>query len=348
MEQILRLSPSEQAQYFREAAAQSSSIKSPNVIEKDFWVCWALEKIFGIPEISPHLTFKGGTSLSKCYHLINRFSEDCDLTINKELLSIFEDTSTIAEKSKNQRNKYMKALANTAKQKVNGHFKPLLISAFKMGLSEYYDDKEWRVETAPDDLQTLLFHYPSSIYGKNSHNEYILSTVKLEFGARGDNHPSESKNIIPYVYNILETNAFAKTPKISVNTLTAERTFWEKITLLHVEHHRPPDKPIKNRVFRHYYDVVMLHQQGITDNALKKPQLLNVVLENKKNFFYSKHANYETAKIGTLNLLPNNIFEKSLKQDCENMAEMFFGEPPDFYQTMEEIKAIEKYINQAH
>src|ERR1700719_3624950 len=100
MDQILSMPKDEQARYYREAAARSKTIKSPNIMEKDFWVYWTLQKIFSIPEISQHITFKGGTSLSKCYDIINRFSEDLDLTINKEFLNINEDDREILNKTR--------------------------------------------------------------------------------------------------------------------------------------------------------------------------------------------------------------------------------------------------------
>src|SRR5579863_3635866 len=105
MDQILSIPKEDQARYYQEAAARSSMIKSPIILEKDYWVCWTLKQIFSMPEINSHITFKGGTSLSKCYNIINRFSEDCDLTINKEFLGITEDAASIASKGRNQRDK---------------------------------------------------------------------------------------------------------------------------------------------------------------------------------------------------------------------------------------------------
>ncbi len=84
MKELLQANKNERAQYFREAAARSGNIKNPIIIEKDFWVCWTLHRIFSNHDLSPHITFKGGTSLSKCYNIIERFSEDIDLTISKE------------------------------------------------------------------------------------------------------------------------------------------------------------------------------------------------------------------------------------------------------------------------
>lgn len=153
MHQILELSKVERAQFFQEAAARSNDIKSPIIIEKDFWVCWCLKQIFSIPEISPYITFKGGTSLSKCYNIINRFSEDCDITLDKRFLGINEDAEIISKKSRNQRDKSINELVNAAKNKVFLFIKPLLTSKFQAELSNYFFDIQWRIEIDPNDAR---------------------------------------------------------------------------------------------------------------------------------------------------------------------------------------------------
>lgn len=132
---------------------------------------------------------------------------------------------------------------------------------------------------------------------------------------------------------------------IKVSSLTAKRTFWEKVTLLHAEYHRDPKKPLPSRMFRHYYDIVMLDKNNLTQEALRDRALLNDVVKNKVIYFPSKWANYDEAKIGSLHLYPNEVFIEPLKHDSERMVEMFFGEAPDFDNTLNEIKRIENIIN---
>lgn len=342
MEQILTLSLKEQAQIYQEAAARSTVIKSPIIIEKDFWVCWTLKQLFSIPQLSPHITFKGGTSLSKCYNIINRFSEDCDLTLDKRFLEIDEDVNAIATRSINQRSRSSNKLGEAVRDKVVNTIRPLLINSFRNVLDNFFKATEWSIEIDSSESQNLLFHYPSTQV--KADNEYIQSVVKLEFGGRGDSNPNELKEITPFAYQILP-DAFETIPSILVPTLTAQRTFWEKITLLHAEHHRHADKPPKSRMFRHYYDVGMLNEHGITSKALDDTSLLKTVVTNKIAYFYTSWANYETANIGTIRLLPNEIFVETLRQDCNKMSEMFFGEAPNFYEVMAEIAALEKTIN---
>ncbi|HVE44889.1 MAG TPA: nucleotidyl transferase AbiEii/AbiGii toxin family protein [Gammaproteobacteria bacterium] len=287
---------------------------------------------------------KSGTSLSKCYGIINRFSEDCDLTINKEFIGITEDAEIIASKSRNQRDKSLSTLATAAKNKVNDYLKPLLENKFKLELTNHLGENEWRIESDPtdNDNQTLLFFYPTTL--ETDKNNYIRSVIKLEFGARGDVIPNESKIISPYIYDALP-EVFHSKPAIPVHTLTAKRTFWEKATLLHAEHHRKADKPPKDRMFRHYYDIAMLDMNGVTKQALSDPQLLNTVLMNKKTYFASSSANYETATIGTIHLMPNELFTETLRQDCREMSEMFFQRAPDFDEIMTKVAQIETTIN---
>jgi hypothetical protein len=138
---------------------------------------------------------------------------------------------------------------------------------------------------------------------------------------------------------------FTNTPEIKVTTLTAKRTFWEKVTLLHAEYHRDPQKPLPSRLFRHYYDIVMLDQNNITNAALQDISLLDDVLNNKVIYFPSKWANYDTAKIGSLRLCPNSLFLDSLREDSKQMDEMFFDNMPHFDSIMSKIEDIEKRIN---
>jgi hypothetical protein len=342
MKTLLQASQDERALYFQQAAARSEKIKNANIIEKDFWVCWTLDKIFSDTTLSPHITFKGGTSLSKCYSIIDRFSEDCDLTLSKKYIGITNDNDPISAATSNQRNKRLDQLAEAVKNKIIRDVKPLLTTLFRDKISDYFADTEWKLETDDTDEQTLLFHYPSS-FEKNP-DGYIQSVVKLEFGARGDNSPSESKTISPYAQQLLP-ELFNTSSLIKVTSLTAKRTFWEKVTLLHAEYHRDPQKPLPNRMFRHYYDIVMLDKKNLTVDALQDAPLLDDVVKNKMIYFPSRWANYEKAKIGSLHLFPNEKFINSLRQDCNRMSEMFFGEPPIFDNIMSEIARIEVIIN---
>lgn len=245
MKELLKISRDERAQLFQEATARSPIIKNPIIIEKDFWVCWILDQIFSNSALSLHITFKGGTSLSKCYSIIDRFSEDCDLTLSKKYIGITDNNDPILATTSSQRSKLLENLTETVKKKITYEVKPLLTEEFRKNISSYFCDTEWQLNTDDTDEQSLIFHYPSCFEKKPQ--EYIQNSIKLEFGARGDNSPCESKTISPYVQQILP-ELFDSSPEMKVTSLTAKRTFWEKVTLLHAEHHRNPQKPLPGRM----------------------------------------------------------------------------------------------------
>ncbi len=342
MRELLEVSQSERALYFKQAVARSESIKNPIMMEKDFWVCWALDQIFSNSVLSPHVTFKGGTSLSKCYKMINRFSEDIDLTLSKQYIGITSENDPAGVTTTNQRGKRLEQLTEKVEAKIANHIRPLLIKEFSTSLSNYFKNSDWVLELDKKDKQTLIFHYPSSLEMKT--NEYVQTFVKLEFGARGDINPCEQKVISSYVQQFLP-ELFALPVEIKVTSLVARRTFWEKAALLHAEYFRSPQKSLPERLFRHYYDLVMLDENGLTMEALKDVSLLNDVIQNKIIYFPSKWANYDEAKIGSLRLYPNEIFIDALKQDYSRMTDMFFHSVPDFNKILAEVKRIENTIN---
>ncbi len=344
MKELLQASKDERGQYFREAAARSKIISNRLIIEKDFWVCWTLDRIFSNDKLSNHVIFKGGTSLSKCYGMIDRFSEDIDLTLSKEYIGINSDNDPANATSRSQRDNRLQQLTTQFEEKIYNEIKPMLLEYFKKHLSEYFSDTEWKLEPEKDDKGnlSLFFYYPATI--ENSGEDYIESAVKLEFGARGDINPCEKKMICPYVQELLPA-LFESPPEITVTALTAKRTFWEKVTLLHAEYHRDPSKPINTRMFRHYYDVVMLDKHNLTKDALQDDGLLKDVVRNKSTYFPSNKAKYDEAVIGSLRLYPNDAFIDQLRQDHAKMSIMFFGEAPDFDETIQKIKTIESVIN---
>jgi len=342
MKELLSASRNERAKLFEEARDRSPNIRNAIIIEKDFWVCWTLDQIFSSPALSPHITFKGGTSLSKCYSIIDRFSEDIDLTLAKPYIGITGDNDPISAATSSQRGKRLEQLSNAVKIKIANDVKPILTEEFRKSISPYFSDAEWQLQTDEKDAQSLIFHYPSCL--EKLSDGYIDISIKLEFGARGDNSPCESKTITSYAQQLLP-ELFEAPLAIKVTSLTAKRTFWEKVTLLHAEYHRDTKKPLPGRMFRHYYDTVMLDQKNIAQEAIKDTSLLSDVVKNKVIYFPSKWANYDEAKIGSLHLYPNEAFIEALKHDSQKMADMFFGEAPDFDITLSNIKIIEDAIN---
>lgn len=317
------------------------------IIEKDFWVCWTLDRLYALPELADHITFKGGTSLSKAYGLIERFSEDIDLTIGRSAPHI-HDTKNPMEPdiSRKERERRITMVKSAAQRFVAEIAMPLLNKAFGQSLET---EEGWALELDEDDRdkQTLLFRYPVICsYGGFSNAfqtpGYIKPAVKLEFGARGEIEPHENRDIQPYVAE--DFPDFFEQPIISVATLAAERTFWEKATILHALHH---GSKLRDRMSRHYYDTFVMAEKGIADVALKQPELLQQVVHNKSLMFRDSKASYETATMTELKLIPTDDMLPALKKDYAAMQEMFMGDVPDFDTVMRRLARLEEQIQKS-
>ena len=349
MDEFARRDAADRRAFIEEAAGRRDL--TPTIIEKDFWVCWTLRRLMTCKELNGHLMFKGGTSLSKAYDIIHRFSEDIDLTISKGAPRVSEVNSPMEDGiSGKERQRRTKALKEAAQGYVAKDIMPVLAREIEAALGTA---DGWSLELDPDDndRQTLLFNYPqTSGYGLNYGNDYggdadagyIKPRIKLEFGARGDTEPSELKAITSYLAAEFPDelpDAIAEIP-----TLAATRTFWEKVTILHMLHH---SGKLRDGMSRHYYDTLMLAHAGIDAKALSKPDLLAEVVHNKSLMFADKSASYETAVLGSLQLLPSEAIAEDLKRDYSAMSEMFMQEPPTFAELLEGIEALQKRLNAA-
>ena len=215
-------------------------------VDKDFWVCWTLREIVNLPDIGTRITFKGGTSLSKAWGLIERFSEDIDLIVDKDALGFAGEASPDRASSNKQRRRRLDYLMAKCRSWVQEQIKPALEEAVTR---RFGSRKGWRLEVDPDmaDGQCLLFHYPSAF--SIGEAGYVRPVVKIELCARSDDWPAESRTITPYVAEVLPQAI--PDAAFSVSALAPERTFLEKAMLLHEETFRPADKPRKERMARH-------------------------------------------------------------------------------------------------
>ncbi|MDD5170574.1 MAG: nucleotidyl transferase AbiEii/AbiGii toxin family protein, partial [Syntrophales bacterium] len=247
MDHFIRLSSDERRRYFVQTAEQMRL--SPQIIEKDFWVCWTLRELFTLPEIGSMLIFKGGTSLSKAYRLIERFSEDVDVSMSRAGLGFDDevfDTETIV--SGKQRRRRIDRLRDACQHKIVKELRPKMITNISTALG---NEKGWSLMLDEDDpdRQTLLYAYPSSL--PEAVGAYMRPAVKIELGARSDHWPNDHVRIASYVAE--QFPAAFETRDFMVKVLAPERTFWEKATMLHAGYHRPPDKEIPLRLSRHFY-----------------------------------------------------------------------------------------------
>ena len=334
MDNFLLLKDSDKKVYF-DVVANELDV-TPQLIEKDFWVCWILKILFSLPESGNHLTFKGGTSLSKCYNVIKRFSEDVDVSIERTFLTSQESIEPDRKQSSKENQRRLDRLKQACQEKIADVIIPELKD--KIGAALLTIGK-WEIKLDPDDpdKQTILFTYPSII--DNSMNNYIQPVVKIELGARSDHWPVEVMSVKPYVSNASGKVTIEGT---QVRVLGAERTFWEKATILHAISY---GSKLRTRMSRHYYDVGEMVGSPIYGKAIQNIDLLIKVAEHKALFFKDSKARYDLAKPGSLRLMPQDEHIVQLNEDYRQMQEMFFEDPPSFESILEKLKTAEEEIN---
>ena len=336
MKSVLSLTAAERAELFN-AAAQQLGI-GPVSVEKDFWVCWTLRELFALPDIADHLIFKGGTSLSKVWRAVQRFSEDIDISLSKEWLGFGYEEDPEHQSSTKKRKRQLQALAEACAERVGGQ---LLSSLREAGRRQLMDD-DWTMEVSPQDAQTLLFRYPTSLPVMPG-TEYIDRAVKIECGARSDRWPSENRIIQPYVAEAFPdavTDA-----EVPVRVLSVERTFWEKATILHAEAHRPAEQAMPSKYSRHYADLAALADLPEAGEWPKRDELRARVVEHKQVFFASAWARYELAVPGSLRLLPSAERLRQMETDYREMQVMYFGAARSWTEIVQRLEALESAIN---
>lgn len=338
MDSVAKSSRRDRSQLF-EAAESKHALRIPAaVLEKDFWVCWSLHRLFTVLKFRPQLIFKGGTSLSKGFKVIDRFSEDVDLSLSRHDLGFVEERNPEeAGISKSEAKRRLEALVEQCKLTVKERLLPELRRDFATVLGP----SGWTVELDAVDPQTLVFEYPQS--DASAKLKYIRPAIRLEMGARSDDWPAVEAEVAPYVADDFP-QAFSQ-PKCLVRTLSSERTFWEKATLLHAECHRPETRVTAERHSRHYYDLYCLARHAISVEALKRDDLRQRVVQHKSFFFSSAWANYATAKPGSFRLVPHDKALTVLSKDYDEMQAMMFGASPKWGEIVEELKRLEARLN---
>lgn len=341
MDKWAKAPPEDRAALFTGTAAKKDI--SPEIIEKDFWVCWTLLQISRLTGL-PRLIFKGGTSLSKVFGIIKRFSEDIDLVINRHELGFNDETDPANQEATNLRNRTIEKLKHTCFHVIAEEFSPKLRSQ----ISSTIGDDGWTLAIDPNapEPDTVEFQYPKGLPDSRV-GGYIRRAVRLELGCRGDQIPCEEATVTPYAVEVNPT-LFATTAA-PVHVISAERTFWEKATILHREYHRAEaGKELTERVFRHYDDLVVISRHARGHSAMTKhAHLLDEVVVHKQRFFREATARYELAKRTTLRLAPGERLKEGLRKDYEKMKEMYFGSEPDFDEVMNAIRELEKKINES-
>lgn len=315
---------------FSEIATQKGM--KPFAVEKDWWVSRTLKIIFHMP-IAQHLVFKGGTSLSKAWKLINRFSEDIDLAIHKEFFEGYQ-----GEISKTQIGK----LRKVAGAYTTGTFFEELKEAF---IAKGFTELDFVVIEAKDsgqDPRMLEIYYPNVI---KPNTEYLLPRVQIEVSCRSLREPFSVQTFGALVDEFYAGKDFAE-PLFEVPTVNAERTFLEKIFLLHEEFHRPTDKMRVDRLSRHLYDVYHLTQAGVAAKAISDKELYETIVAHRYKFSRVGEVDYNLHHPHTLNPIPPKEVIADWEADYAKMKEdMIYEEnKPSFEDLIDNLEELRKQL----
>jgi hypothetical protein len=307
------------------------------IVEKDFWVCWTLRALFSLPSEHPALVFKGGTSLSKAYSLIQRFSEDIDIVTAVDFYLDRGAADPETAPSRTQQLERMQELDAICADYIGGELNMMLRQQFEERLGA---DSGWELSVDSEDRfrHTLLFRYPTS--APDIEHTYIRGRVKLELGWRSATAPGETRSFRSYVAERFPD--LMKQPDVSCTVLSPTRTFWEKITALHAESFRDQ----MPRFFsRHYFDVAEIFQTDLGQSASLDFAMLDTVREFKQHYYPAAWARYDLATPGSLTLIPHDTKLRALASDYRDMRMMFLRQPPTFEAILDRLRALESQIN---
>jgi hypothetical protein len=302
-----------------------------NIIEKDYYVCFLIGYLFEKSKFKDYFTFKGGTSLSKAYNIIKRFSEDIDIILDFEAINMNRDI-VYEKKSNTQQDKIMAEIEKQNSDFLKNTLIPLMIK-------DLINDGKYKFNIYFDNTDNSIKVNYDNIYK----DEYNKPELKLEISPRADKVPNHNIKIEPYI--ALEYGDRIEKKEVMVATVDAERSFWEKITILHKLANWNIDKPLPRRYSRHYYDIYCMSKNEIKEKAFKKKDLLDKDIKFKELMYRSNTSGYDTAKIGMLKLVPKEEHIKELYKDYKLMQDMIYGEKYSWEEIMKEIKELEVEIN---
>lgn len=294
------------------------------MIEKDWWVTTALESIFTC-DLHDHFVFKGGTSLSKSWNLLNRFSEDIDIVIDKALFGTSDDQ----ELGRTQREKLRDAAHAFVMKTVLPKLRARLLA---MGIPEstfkiYHEESK----SSDQDPTIILLDYTSLTEIRNG---YTKAQVKIEIGVRAMMEPFESRPVSSLLSQHLNTNE-----AVGVSTVLPQRTFWEKSFLLHELFQRPLDKMDIARMSRHWYDLHYLNNAGFAKKAMEDKDLYEAIRNHRKIFTKVPGVDYDTLSPKAFGLFPPKEKQADWDSDYKKMVESYI------YKDAPELPALSSSIN---
>lgn len=312
-------------------------------VEKDFWVCWTLDTLYHrLPKNEPRLLFKGGTSLSKAYALIQRFSEDIDITIFRADLEQPATVEELEALSNKQRRRRLDAIRDACRAYIVGPLKDRLAAALAedtRGLGRVDEDAD------DPDGQTLLVWYPEV---EPRDDAYVRPAVRIECGAKSALDPHQSVTIRPYIVDDAPRLDLAVS---DVTTIDAGRTFWDKVVIVHGLRRWYERRGILRqegqRVSRHYYDLFCLMASEMGHSALANSDLRADCVRHARMFFDRPDLDLASAEPGTFAIAPVSDMIDALRRDYGNTSAMIFGAAPTFDEILASIAELDAAANRA-
>ena len=310
-------------------------------IEKDFWVCWTLNALYHErPAGGPRLLFKGGTSLSKAYGLIRRFSEDIDITVFRDDLHEPARVEELEALSNKKRRARLDAIRDACRAYVTAPLREFLAVQLADATG---GAGRIEVDEADPDGQTLLVRYPEV---EPRDGAYVRPVVRIESGAKSALDPNGPVTILPY---ISEEASGLDLAVGDVTTIEATRTFWDKMVIAHGlrrwYERRGVLRQEGQRVSRHYYDLHCLLASEVGKAALADRDLGADCVRHARMFFDRPDYNLASAAPGTFAIAPVSMMIDALHRDYENTTAMIFGAAPRFEEILVSAKQIEDAAN---
>ena len=310
-------------------------------VEKDFWVCWTLNALYHErPAAGPRLLFKGGTSLSKAYGLIERFSEDIDITVFRGDLDEAVSLDDLEALSNKKRRARLDAIRDACRAYITGPLYEFLSAQLADATS---GAGRVEIDQADPDGQTLLLWYPEV---EPRDGAYVRPVVRIESGAKSALDPHQPVQINPYIANdapdldLLVAN---------VTTIEAGRTFWDKVVIAHGlrrwYERRAILRQAGQRVSRHYYDLHCLLASAVGRAALAQPALGMDCVRHARMFFDRPDYDLASAAPGSFAVAPIDGMIEALDRDYGNTKAMIFGGAPDFSEILASVSEIQRIAN---
>lgn len=309
-------------------------------IEKDWWVTAVLKALF---QTSCHesLIFKGGTSLSKGFNIIERFSEDIDLAINHSFFGIEKTSKSQRDKLRKTARKY---IHETLSVQLDTNLKGMGITGYRIENVTQIQDRngEWRPIDSDKDPTVILLHYPSIVENTIS---YIPPRVKIEVSCLSMDEPTENRTI----HSLIEESFKGEDSgnDCLVRTVLPTRTFLEKLFLLAEEFQK--ENPRSERMSRHLYDIEKLMDTQYGQDALANRALYDAIVEHRRTYYAQKHINYDLLAPSSINFMIPMQFIETWQTDYANMRNYFiYGPSLEFNALMQRIEKLQNKLNNNH